>query len=199
MAKAAKLITLLLVLVLPLLAQEDFKTRQMLKKTIFYVYGNGTVESCDYWSLALGKFDVTVQRDFPGEGILPVEGSVNLNFMCSGYIEGKGYGERGNMVVSADFAILKDNVLTPIKFDDIDYVFYSGTKVALKNESPQELFLQIETPDNKAQASGTSIKVFGMDKEMGELKCKKDVPQLIGFSFTKEGALRAYKAALAAN
>jgi len=199
MKKAVALFTLFLACFTPLFSQDEMKTRHMLKRTVFYVYGNGVVESADYWSLSLGKFDVTVQRDFPGEGVLPVVGSVNLNYLSTGYIEGNGYGEKGKMVVNADFAIEKEGTLTVLKVEEIDYIFYGGTKVALKNGEPQELYLQVETPDNKIQAKGTSIKVFAIDKEFGELKFKKDVERIVGFSYTKEGALRAYKAALAAN
>jgi len=199
MKKAVALFTLFLACFTPLFSQDEMKTRHMLKRTVFYVYGNGVVESADYWSLSLGKFDVTVQRDFPGEGVLPVTGSVNLSLLSSGYIEGNGYGEKGKMVVNADFAIMKDSVITPVKLDEIDYIFYGGTKIALKTGTPQELYLQIETPDNKAQVAGTAIKTFAIDKSFGELQFKKDVDPIIGFSFTKEGALRAYKAALAAN
>ncbi len=199
MKKTAAIFTLILTCAISIFAQDEFKTRHMLKKPVFFVNGTGVVETAEYWSLSLGNFDVAVEREFPGEGILAVEGSVNLNYLSSGYIEGNGYGEKGKMIVNADFAIDSAGTLVSVKETDIDYVFLSGTKIALKNGQPQDLFLKIESPKNKVQAVGTSIKIFAIDKEFGELKFKKDVERIVGFSFTKEGALRAYKAALAAN
>ena len=56
----------------------------------------------------------------------------------------------------------------------------------------------IESQNSVVQAKGMSIMVYYLNKEWGELKHKKDVKPVIGFSFTAEGAKRAYKAALAA-
>jgi hypothetical protein len=180
-------------------AQDEYSQRTLLKRTIYFVYGNKQVEKADYWSIPLGNFDFEVMREYPGEGNVAVTGSANLSFISSGYIEGAGYGERGKINVNADFCYEDGDSLKNIELKDIDYIYYGGTKIKLKNGETKELYITIEDPKNKVQAKGTSIMVFKYNKDWGELKHSKDVDRVIGFSFTKDGALRAYSAALKAN
>lgn len=190
----------LLFMIFPLFAQtEEYKERHLLKRMIYFVDGQGKVESAEYWSIALGNFDFKVEREYPGEGVLPVEGSANLSFISSGYIEGAGYGERGKITVAADFCVEDGDSLKVLELTDIDFIFYGSTKVKLKDGAITDLYMTIEDPANKVQAKRTTMMVFKFDKSWGELQHEKDVDRVIGYSFTKEGAQRAYKAALAAN
>ncbi len=198
MKKAIVLITLLFAFTS--LVADEYDQRHLMKRNIFYVTGDGTVGTAEYWSVTLGQFDFNVSREFPGEGTLPVSGSANLNFLSSGYIEGAGYGERGAIKVNADFSVASADSLVEVELDQIDFVFYGGTRVMLKEGSAaEELFLEIESPENKVQARGTSIMIYKYSEEWGELKHHKDVNNIVGFSFTREGASRAYQAALSAN
>ncbi len=199
MKKVTAVLALIFFLVFPTFAQDEYSVRHLLKRTIYFAHGKGTVESANYWSLPLGNFDFTVNRDYPGEGVVTVSGSANLSFLSSGYIEGAGYGDRGKITVKADFCVEKDGKLEPVTLEDIDFIFYGGTKVKLKDGEIQDLFLMIEEPTNRVSAKGTSIMVYRFDKKWGELKHSKDIDRIVGFSFTKEGAKRAYKSALAAN
>ena len=196
----SKLISIfLIVFAASLFAQDEYAQRTLLKRTIYYVTGNGTVASANYWSIPMGNFDFTVQREYPGEGMVEVSGSANLSFISSGYIEGVGYGERGKMRVNADFCIEDGDTLKALALKDIDYIFYGGTKVKLNGGGTYDLYLEIEDPKNKVVAKGLSIMIYKFDKDWGELKHDKDIDRIIGISFTKDGAARAYKAALDAN
>jgi len=179
---------------------DQFDQRHLMKRDIYYVTGDGTVGTAEYWSVTLGQFDFSVNREYPGEGTLPVSGSANLNFLSSGYIEGAGYGERGAIKVNADFVVASADSLVEVELDQIDFVFYGGTRVMLnESDATQELYLKIESPENKVQARGTSIMIYKFDESWGELKHDKDVDNIVGFSFTRAGATRAYQAALSAN
>jgi hypothetical protein len=179
-------------------SQEDLRQRSMMKKTIFYVSSDGKVASTDYWQLSLGAFDVKVGRKYPGEGIVSIEGSVNAALMSGRYIEGNGYGDRGKLVTSAEFAVKRDGKYEFVRADTIDFIYYGGTKVKLKNvNEPEDLFIHIEDPYNTYQPKKFILGVYVHNKQFGDLNHSHDVSPLIGISFTAEGAKKAYQAALA--
>ncbi len=177
---------------------EQDQQRSLLKRNIYYVDLKGNVAKAEYWSIPLGTFDFTVDRKYPGEGVVSVEGSANLAFISSGYIEGSGYGDRGKVSVKAEFIVADGDSSKLVKLEDIDYVFMGGTQIKLKSGETKELKLEIEDPKNSVQATGLSIMIWSFNKEWGELKHSKDVDRILGFSFTQAGAKAAYKAALAA-
>ncbi len=210
-----RLLALLLLsffLITPTLANDEYATRALLKKKIYYGTGTGKVEQALYWSLPLGKFDVTVGRKYPGEGIVPISGSANLAFISSGYIEGAGYGDRGKMSVKAQFSVEDGDTLRLLELTEIDYIYYYEdtvsfdeasvvSRVKLTDGAEKECFLRIEDDKNRGYPLGLGIMTFFMNKEYEELKLDKDLPFITGFSFTKEGAKAAeaaYKAAEAA-
>jgi hypothetical protein len=178
-------------------SQDDLKQRSMMKKTVFYAMSDGKTASADYWQLQLGKFDVKVGRKYPGEGIVPIEGEVNIALLSGGYIEGNGYGDRGKLLVNADFAVKRDGKYETVRADSIDFIYYGGTKVKLKSSDKiEDLFLQIEDPSNIYQPKRFVLGIYAMDKQFGDLRHSNDITPLIGISFTAEGAKKAYEAAL---
>lgn len=190
---------ILLIYVASSFALEDDQ-RSLLKRTVYIVTQNGAVESADYWSIPLGNFDFKVKRKYPGEGTVTDEGSANLAFISSGYIEGSGYCDRGKIAVKAEFVIKDGDSTKIIELKDINYIYYGANKIVLTGETePRDLFLMIEEEENTYPAKKLGIMIYKFNKEWGELKHSKDYDRIIGFSFTKEGAKKAYKAALAAN
>lgn len=178
--------------------QDDLAMRSMLKRTVFFVTTDGKIQSADYWAMPMGRFDFTVKRQYPGEGEVTVNGSTNLSLISSGYIEGKGYGDRGKITVDADFMVKRSDTLTRIKLADIDFVYMGGTEIKLKNHDKEELFIMIENPENTTQAKRLGIALYTYIKDYGEIEHARDIERIIGFSFTREGASRAWKAALEA-
>jgi len=179
-------------------SQDDLKQRSMMKKTIFYVTPDGKTASADYWQLSLGNFAVKVQRRYPGEGIVPIEGNVNAAFMSGGYIEGNGFGDRGKISANADFAVKRGGKFETIRADSIDFIFYGGTKVKLKNSSQiEDLFVHIEDPYNTYPPKKFVLGIYNHNKQFDELAFSHEINPLIGVSFTAEGAKNAYQAALA--
>lgn len=178
-------------------SQDDLKQRAMMKKTIYYTDGNGKVGSADYWQLQLGTFDVQVGRKYPGEGIVKIDGSVNVSFMSGGYLEGNGFGTRGKLTTEANFAVKRDGKYETISPDSIDFVFYGASKVKLKGANDTEdLFVFIEDAYNTYEAKKFVLAVYVMNKQFGELDFSHDVnPTAI--SFTQEGAKKGYQATLA--
>lgn len=199
-----KLIAILfsLLFCLPVLATDadGFASRAMYEKPVYLVLPSGKIEKATYWSLPLGRAeDIKVKRAYPGEGTLDVECTVNLALISSGYIDGSGYGDRGKITVKAHFMVEKEGKLTHIDLEDIDYVFYGGTRVKLKNsEKEQELYIVIEDETNKVQARGMKALIYNKVKPHNSLKHTKDIDAILGFAFTKEAAQRGYKADLAA-
>lgn len=191
-----------LLIFLPAMATDadGYASRAMYEKTIYLIHTDGKIEKATYWSLPLGKAeDFTVKREYPGEGIVDVMCSANLSLISSGYIDGSGYGDRGKITVKAYFMVEKEGKLVRIDLEEIDYVYYGGTKVRLKNASAdQELYIVIEDEVNKVQARGLKALIYAKEKPHNSLKHTKDIDALLGFSFTKEGALKGYKADLAA-
>lgn len=191
-----------LCIVLPVAATDadGFASRTLFEKTVYIVLPEGKIEAQKYWSLPLGTAeDLVVKREYPGEGTLDITCNANLALISSGYIDGSGYGDRGKITVQAHFAIMKEGALTKIDVDSIDYVYYGGTKVKMKGaDAEQELYIMVESERNKVQARGVKAMIYKKTPPHNDLTHMNDHNVVIGFSFTKEGAKRAYKAALSA-
>jgi hypothetical protein len=178
-------------------SQDDLKQRSMMKKTIYYATGDGKTGSADYWQMQLGNFDVQVQRKYPGEGVVKIDGSANVAFMSGGYLEGNGYGTRGKFVTEANFAVKRGDKYETIQADSIDFIFYGAEKVKLRSATePEDLFVFIEDAYNTYPAKNFTLAVYYMDKQFGELKYHNDV-QPVAVSFTLDGAKKGYQATLA--
>jgi len=178
-------------------SQDDLKQRSMMKKTIYYADGTGKISSGDYWQLQLGTFDVQVGRKYPGEGIVKIDGSVNVSFMSGGYLEGNGFGTRGKFSTEANFAVKRDGKYETIQPDSIDFIFYGASKVKLKGANDTEdLFVFIEDAYNTYEAKKFVLAVYVMNKQFGDLNFSHDVKPT-AVSFTQEGAKKGYQATLA--
>ena len=185
-------------------SQDGLRQRSMMKNTIFYVQPDGKVLSADYWQLQLGSFEVTVNRRYPGEGVVPIDGTVSVALMSGGYLEGNGAGSKGKamvrLVTSAELAVKRNGNFEFIRPDTIDFIYYGGERVKLKGASESEdLYVYIEERDNTYKAKRFVLAAYVSDKNTGELTYTGQISPLIGVSFTQEGARRAHRAAMDAN
>ncbi len=178
---------------------DGFASRSLFEKEIFFATKDGTIHTAKFWSIHLGQADFTVQREYPGEGTVDVAGSTNLSLISSGYIDGSGYGDRGKITVQAHFVIERNGALQKVDIDSIDYVYYAARKVKMIGQAAEEdLHIQIETPENKVKGGSMTAMVYEKVKPHYDLVHKEDFKPVIGFSFTKAGAKKAYQAALKA-
>lgn len=169
----------------------QYQSRSLLAKDLYYIE-NGKVETCKYWSLPLGRFQVKITQYFPGEGNVSFNAEMNYALLSSGYIEGSGYGDRGKAAANGMYAVQSGDTLRPIEFSEIDYVYMNGSKVKLSSlQEPVPLFIKSE--GNKLQSRSISLMVWRMDEVYKELKHDKDIERIIGFAFTRENALKALK------
>ena len=179
-------------------AQDDLKLRAMTKNTIHYATPDGKIASADYWQMRLGNFEVTVDRKYPGEGIVKIEGNANIALMSGGYLEGNGFGTRGKLTTQADFAVKRNGKYEIVRPDTIDYIFYGASKVKLKGvDGEEDLFVYIEDPYNTYEAKKFGLAIYVQSKNTGELTYSHDVDILTAVSFTAEGAKRGQQANLA--
>ncbi|MGD9200194.1 MAG: hypothetical protein PVI26_01410 [Chitinispirillia bacterium] len=169
----------------------QYSSRSLLEKKIYYI-ANGKINTCNYWSLPLGRYDCTLNRFFAGEGKIDVEATLNFTMLSSGYVEGHGYGTKGKIGSEARFAYENGDSLVPIDLKEIDYVYDGGRTVKLINQPESPLILSCEA--NRLSINSMKIMIWVYDKTFHELKHTKDVDHVTAFSFTKEGAVRALKA-----
>jgi hypothetical protein len=184
-------------------SQDDLKVRAMTENVIHFATNDGKVASANYWQLKLGTFEVKVARKYPGEGDIPVEGNVNVAFMSGGYLEGNGFGMRTGGITTkvttqADFAVKRDGKYQTIRADAIDYIFYGGTKVKLKDvDHEEDLYVYIEDPYNTYHAKKFDLAIWVLSKNTGELTHSRDVVDMItAVSFTADGAKKGHQATL---
>lgn len=195
MKKSILVSLLLLISVSFLFSQDDESSRTMMKRTVYYVKTDGSVHKADYWSIPMGLFDITVVRDFPGEGEVKVDLGANLNFISSGYIEGVGAGERGKIYVKAEFGVMDGDSLVRVSLSDVDYIYMGGKKIKPIKGAEKDLYIMIEDPKNFVRPKRLGINVYWFDPGWGELQHKEDVYPIIAISFTEEGAKRGWAAA----
>lgn len=169
----------------------QYSTRSLLEKKIYYV-ANGKIGSAGYWSLPVGKFDCSLRRYFAGEDTVSVNATVNFALLSSGYIEGRGYGDRGKTSAEALFTIQDGDTLKELMLEDIDYVYQSGGMIKPKTGAACPLVLKCEI--NQLTVRRMQIMIWRYDKKFHELKHLKDIEGVTAFSFTKAGAYRALKA-----
>ncbi|MFP4418257.1 MAG: hypothetical protein ACOC4C_05260 [Fibrobacterota bacterium] len=169
----------------------QYSSRSLLKKKIYYVSG-GKIGTAEFWALHLGSHDVKLAKEFPGEGTIDVDASINFSLLSSGYIEGKGYSERGKITASAQLAQIVGEDAKDIEMDSIDFVTANGRKVKTLNGEAGTLVLHAEN-DNRKVIRQMLLREFYYDKAFSELKFDKDFP-IQAFSFTKAGAQKALKA-----
>ncbi|MGM0461443.1 MAG: hypothetical protein ACQEQ4_03385 [Fibrobacterota bacterium] len=175
----------------------EFQQRNLLEETAYFVTSDGEIHSYDYWSLRFGTHSYTVDREFPGEGTVEVEGTSNLALVSSGFIEGTGYGSRGEINVQSRFVIKENDSLTQIPLDSIDYIYMGGRRIGLKDGSEHDLYLRIEKDENLVQPNeALRARVFAVEDR--RLSPAGTLEPVLAFSYSREGAKKAYKKALEA-
>lgn len=163
--------------------------RSLSAKTLYYISA-GRIQSCTYWSLYLGNFDVMLDRKFPGEPEQPLKASVNLSITSNGYVEGSGYSSKGAVKCRAEFALCEGADTLPALLDSLDYVCNAGGALKLLNGKSGSAVVDVEgfaVLPRKMQ-----LNVYTMQKVYGEEALKPSAELTISaFSFTKEGIARA--------
>jgi len=167
----------------------------LLEKKLYYLH-QGAIESISYWAIYFGDYELTLSRKFPGEEEKPIDVSVNFSFLSTGFIEGRGYSDKGKIDCSAEFMIRTSAGDSIIQNDDIAYVYDYGRKVCLKDGAVGEFFLNVEEtvsvqPKKMILRRYKFYEQYGQ-KMLGEDRERTDLP-LGGFSFTKEGITQAKK------
>ncbi|ERP31158.1 hypothetical protein [Chitinivibrio alkaliphilus] len=175
----------------------EFRRRSLLKESAYFVSPDGTITPADFWSLGFGRYTYTVEREFPGEGHVPVSGESSIALVSSGYIDGPGYGDRGDMRVRPHFVYEDEHgEYHRIELEDIKYLYMGGTQVVLQDGTQHEVFLRIESDDNIVQPQGMQARTFKMDESDNRLVPQPPLNPVIGFSYSREGAQKAHQAAL---
>ncbi|MFP4013321.1 MAG: hypothetical protein ACLFVQ_04495 [Chitinispirillaceae bacterium] len=186
----------ILVVSVVLIAASLVFARSIIEKKIWYVGLDKKVHQARFWTIHLGRHDIKLTREFPGEGQLEIDASLNFQLLSSGYIEGSGYSSRGK-VSSLPGMLMKDGEGEyKIDLDSIDYVYDFGTKVVLKNGKRGDFFINAEgtpVPPKKLM-----MMEFKLTEYYGEeiLKQGSDDRPIMAFSFTKKGAMQAAKEAV---
>lgn len=184
----------ILVASLVLIAASLVFARSIIEKKIWYVDINKKVQQARFWTIHLGRHDVKLTREFPGEGQLQIDASLNFQLLSSGYIEGNGYSSRGKVSSLPGMKMKNDEGEYKIDLDSIDYVYDFGTKVVLKNGKRGDFLIDVE---NSASVAPKRLMMmeFKLTEYYGEeiLKQGSDDKPIMAFSFSKEGAMRAAK------
>jgi hypothetical protein len=192
------LFVLTILLVFQTSFSDDLRVRAMTKNTIHYATPDGRISTADYWQLALGNFEIRVHRRYPGEGMVQIDGSANVAFMSGGYLEGNGFGTRGRLTTTAEFAVKRGDKFEIVRPDAIDYIFFGGTRVKLRDADEEEdLFVFIEDPYNTCQAKMFSLRIFSLSRNTGELDYEGIVESMTAVSFSADGARRGHQATIA--
>lgn len=182
----------LLVAVLTIALSGSIQARSILEKTLYYV-SDGAVRSAKYWTMHLGNHDVKLTRRYPGEDERPIDATVNLSMVSSGYVEGNGYGERGVVQARAQVALLADDEVTGVAVDSVDYVAGGGEVLRLLNGRTGRMGVSVE--GFPVEPRRLQLWIYQMGHEYGEdILRKTDDIDISAFSFTKEGIARAQKA-----
>lgn len=172
-----------------------FQSRSLLPRDIYIITKDNSIETAKYWSLHLGNIECTLQEKFPGEGMVEFPASINMALLSSFYIEGSGYSEKkGKTKTDGLFVVMEGDSLKKLDLEEIDYVYLWGEKVKLKDEDKErDLFLVPEGMISKHNVKKMRAN-FYKKKQEESLEPAADHQHVKGFSFTKEGALRALKA-----
>ncbi|MBD3420048.1 MAG: hypothetical protein GF398_08035 [Chitinivibrionales bacterium] len=170
-----------------------FAMKGLIEKSLYYE-NNAKTQKATYWVVYLGEYQLTLQRKFPGEDTLPVDVGLNLNFLSSGYVEGKGYCAKGKISCIAKFSFKdaqgNEKILMP---EDIAYVYDYGRYVGLTDGSEGELLLDVE--NLKVPIKRTMLRLYEFhnvygEKQLKEVQDNTDIPMEY-FSFSKEGLAKA--------
>jgi len=185
---------LVLALTVVALAVSAGFARNILEKKAFYINNVNKTGQAKFWVVYLGGFDVKLTRNIPGEGDVPVQATVNLQLISSGYVEGNGYGTKGKVDCLPTLLLVNGQDERRIVLDSIDYIYDFGRKVRLQTGETGDLILDIE--GNKVTAKKFLMREYKLTTYYGEEILKEgsqEIP-ILGLALTQEGITRAQKA-----
>ncbi|MCL2844214.1 MAG: hypothetical protein FWE23_02010 [Chitinivibrionia bacterium] len=175
----------------------DFRQRAMTQSTVHFTTSDGRVQTADFWQLKLGRFEVDLVRRFPGEGDVAVNGNVNIMFMSGGYLEGNGFGNRGRINSTAEFAVRRDGGFQMVRQEAIEYIFFGGTRVKLIDGAGEEdLYIFIENDQNIYRARDFTLAIFVNNRATRELELTNDIEGITAIAFTAERARAGHRATM---
>lgn len=173
------------------------QARGMMERKAWVIDGDHKVSEALYWRIYLGDYDVKIKRQFPGEGTITVDAGMNFQFHSAGYIEGNGASAKGRVNDLSQMRLRADGKVTPIRIEDIDYVYDYGRKVVLKDGQRGDFLFQLQGEGTVHEAKRFQITEFklhqipGGSKNEMELKPANDRVPIIGIAFSKEAAEKA--------
>ncbi|HMA65058.1 MAG TPA: hypothetical protein VKO63_07670 [Chitinispirillaceae bacterium] len=184
---------ILAVSILALVFSSGF-SRNILEKKIFYVNNVNKTGQAKFWVIYLGGFDVNLTRKIPGEGDVPVQATVNLQLISSGYVEGNGYGTKGKVDCLPTLLFVNNGEERRVVLDSIDYIYDFGRKVQLKTGETGDLILDIE--GNKVSAKKFIMREYKLTNYYGEeiLKEGSQESAIIAIALSQDGLVKAQKA-----
>jgi hypothetical protein len=162
--------------------------RSILERKVFYVNTvTGKSGMAKFWVVYLGNHEVTLTRKYPGEEPQKVTGSMNLQLLSSGYVEGNGYSAKGKLECLPVMKMKNDKGTTQISIDSIDCIYDFGGKVRTVKGETGEFIIDCEglliTPTKFL------MREYKMTNYYGEeiLKEGSDEIKVSAIAFTKEG------------
>ncbi len=184
---------ILAVSILALVFSSGF-SRNILEKKIFYVNNVNKTGVAKFWVIYLGGFDVNLTRKIPGEGDVPVQATVNLQLISSGYVEGNGYGTKGKIDCLPTLLFVNNGEERRVVLDSIDYIYDFGRKVQLKTGETGDLVLDIE--GNKVTSKKFIMREYKLTNYYGEeiLKEGSQETAIVAIALSQDGLAKAQKA-----
>ena len=168
--------------------------RSILERKVYYVNTiTGKSGMAKFWVVYLGNHEVTLTRKYPGEEPQKVTGSMNLQLLSSGYVEGNGYSAKGKLECLPLMKMKNDKGITQISIDSIDCIYDFGSKVRTLAGEIGEFIVDCEgqmiTPNKFL------MRQYKMTNYYGEeiLKEGSDEIKVSGISFSKAGLARIPK------
>jgi hypothetical protein len=169
-------------------------SRNILEKKMFYVNNVNKTGQAKFWVIYLGGFDVNLTRKISGEGDVPVQATVNLQLISSGYVEGNGYGTKGKVECLPTLLFVNNGEERRIVLDSINYIYDFGRKVQLMTGETGDLVLDIE--GNKVSAKKFIMREYKLTNYYGEeiLKEGSQESAIVAIALTQDGIVKAQKA-----
>jgi len=168
--------------------------RSILERKVFYVNTvTGKSGLAKFWVVFLGNHEVTLTRKYPGEEPQKVSGSMNLQLLSSGYVEGNGYSVKGKLECLPVMKMKNDKGITQISIDSIDCIYDFGGKVRTVKGETGEFIVDCE--GQMITPTKFLMREYKMTNYYGEeiLKEGSDEIKVSAIAFTKEGLARIPK------
>lgn len=180
----------LLVLGICLIAGTSIQGRALMERKMYYLTTSNKIGECTYWSIYLGNYDCTLRKKFPGTDTIPLEASMNLSILSSGYVEGNGYSDRGKVESLGTFHLKSGGEEQKVHIDSIQYVTQYGEIVKTVQGKKGDLLISIDGA--MIAPKKMELRLYKMEKFYDEdiLKNNKMIP-ISAFAFTKAGIQQA--------